>query len=84
MPTPGVNGPWRIALIERGDDPKLIVATITLAEDVTPVQLAQGHFYNWHRVLDFVTARVGEPVELTPISNPAAWSIRPRRKPPAD
>lgn len=79
MPMPGVNGLWRIALIDRGEDAKLILASVTLAEDVTPVQLTEGRFYHWRTVLAFVTERCGEAVELTPLTSPAAWSIRPKR-----
>jgi hypothetical protein len=77
---PGPGGPWRLAVIDRDPaDPKLMLATIVLAEDVTPVQLKQGRFYDWRAVLAFVTARGGQPVELTPFTEPTAWSVSPRR-----
>jgi hypothetical protein len=76
---PGPSGPWRIAVIDRGDDPKLMLATITMAEDITPVQLTDGRYYHWASVLEFVTARVGQPVELTPMTSPAAWTVRAQR-----
>lgn len=80
---PGPGGPWRLAVIDRDPaDAKLIVASITMAEDVTPVQLTDERYYRWQSVLDFVTTRVGQPVELHPMTSPAAWNIRPQRREP--
>ena len=71
------GSPWRLAVMDRGDDAKLMLATIALADDVTSVQLRAGDFYDWKRVLRFITERAGQPVELVPLTHPVAWTIRP-------
>ena len=72
-----IQAPWRIAIVDRSDsDPKLLVAMIGLTGDVLPLTLQDGR-YDWPLVLSFVERRVGEPIELEPMTSPAAWSIRP-------
>jgi hypothetical protein len=78
-----IQAPWRIAVVDKSaTDPKLVVAMIGLPGDVMPLTLTDGR-YDWPAVLRFVERRVGEPIELEPMTEPAAWSIRPvaRRQP---
>jgi hypothetical protein len=73
------NGPYRVLLLSRDpEDPHFLIAAVALPEDILPTSLdATGRYLHWPEVTQWVAARLGEPVELTPIPCPTAWSIRP-------
>lgn len=72
-----ILAPWRVAIVDRSTtDPKLLVAMIGLTGDVLALTLDEGGRYDWPLVLSFVERRVGEAIEMTRLTSPAAWSIR--------
>ena len=72
-------GPWRVLILDRGDDTKWMIATIVLPSDVRPAQLGAGHRYaHWDDIPDWVHAQTGEALELSPVQLPLVWSVRPR------
>ena len=78
-----IQAPWRVAIVDKStSDAKLLVAMIGLPGDVLPLTLDEDGRYDWPLVLSFVERRVGEAVELEPMTSPAAWSIRPATRRP--
>jgi hypothetical protein len=72
------GGLWRVLLLSRDpSDPLWAIASITLAEDVIPAQLDRaGRYQNWSRVCRWTGDRLGLHIELEPIHDALAWSIR--------
>jgi hypothetical protein len=74
---------WRLLILDRTDpdDPRWLIVTVTRDTDVLPAQLdAGGRYLNWPAVTQWASARLGEQVELTPVTEPLAWTIRPARR----
>ena len=72
----GRPGPWRILILDASpDDPMWLIATVTLDSDVRPAAMDGPRYRDWPAVVEWVTAQVGGPVQLTPISA-TAWQLR--------
>jgi hypothetical protein len=73
-----LNGPWRVLLLDRDpEDPRWLLATVTLSADVRPASLdAAGRYTDWTEVVAWVHASAGRPVELTPVPDALAWHVR--------
>jgi hypothetical protein len=76
IPTPG-NGPWRILILDRDpEDPKWILATVTLPSDVRPAALdAAGMTACGQAAAVWVSGLTGRPAGLVPIHDPMAWRV---------
>ena len=73
------NGPWRVLVLDRDpEDPKWIIATVTMAADVRPAVLdAAGRYTGWLAVTEWVAAMVGRPSRARcPCTTrwPGAWT----------
>jgi hypothetical protein len=58
-------------LIDRsGDDPKWIIATVTLPADVRSAEIEPGgwRYADWPAVTEWVRARIGQRARLVPVS----------------
>jgi hypothetical protein len=77
-PTPGATGLWRVVLLDRSaDDPRWIIATVGLPSDVRPAELdAIGRYTGWEQVTRWVRDALGHDVELIPVTDPLAWTVR--------
>ena len=71
------NGPWRVLVLDRDpEDPKWIIATVTMAADVRPALInPAGCYTGWQAVADWAAAMVGRPVALVPIPGALAWRM---------
>jgi len=75
---------WRVLLLDRDpEDPRWLIASITLSSDVLPAWLdPAGRYEDWAQVTQWVRARVGRPVALVPVHDALAWRVdeggRPR------
>ncbi len=71
------NGPWRILILDRDpDDPKWILATVTLPSDVRPALLdAAGGNAGGQAAAAWVAGLTGRPVTLVPIHDVLAWRV---------
>jgi transcriptional regulator with XRE-family HTH domain len=75
------HAPWRLLVLDRDSDsaspdPRWIIATITLPEDVMPASLtAGGDFRDWERVREWVQHRTGTQVALAPATSSSLWRI---------
>jgi hypothetical protein len=70
-------GPWRLLILDSTpDDPKWLLATVTLAADVRPAVMdASGRRYqDWPGVCEWVAGLVGRRVSLVPVSA-VAWRV---------
>jgi hypothetical protein len=78
---PGPTGPWRLLILDRNpDDPKWLIATVTLAGDTRPAVLDVGGGYTgWMGAGNWVSERVGRPVELEGLHDALVWLIREGR-----
>jgi hypothetical protein len=71
------RGPWRILILDRsGDDPKWLLATITMSADVRPAVMEPGgrRYADWPQVTAWVRDQVGREVRLVPIAA-IAWRV---------
>ena len=69
--------PWRMLILDASkDDPKWLIATITMETDVRPaVMEASGSRYrDWPEVTAWVRQQVGGSVTLVPVSA-VAWRV---------
>jgi hypothetical protein len=58
------------------EDPKWIIATVSLSADVHPAVLdAAGRYTGWQAVTEWVAAMVGRPVALVPVHDALAWRV---------
>lgn len=72
------QGPWRIVILDRDpDDPRWLLATITLASDVRPAALdSASRYQDWPAVTDWVAAQAGVPqAALVPMHDVLAWRL---------
>jgi hypothetical protein len=74
---PTDNGPWRVLVLDRDpEDPKWIIATVTMAADVRPAVLdAAGRYTGWQAVTEWAAAMVGRQVALVPVYGALAWRM---------
>jgi hypothetical protein len=72
-----INGPWRVLLLDRDpEDPRWLLATVSLSADVRPAVLdAAGRYSDWAEVSAWVHAQIGTPVALVPVMDALAWRI---------
>ena len=77
------NGPWQILLLDRDpQDAHWLIATVALADDIRVATLdAVGRYQDWPQVTAWTAARLGLPIELTPVHDPLVWTIRRPRNP---
>jgi hypothetical protein len=67
--------PWRMLILDSsGDDPKWLLATVTLSSDVRPAVVENGRYQDWPAVTEWVRGQVGRPVSLVPVSA-VAWRV---------
>jgi hypothetical protein len=58
------------------EDPKWIIATVSMAADVRSAALdAAGGYTGWQAVAEWVAATVGRPVALVPVYGALAWRV---------
>jgi hypothetical protein len=76
IPAPG-NGPWRILILDRDpDDPKWILATVTIPSDVRPAVLdAAGTKAGDRAAAAWVSGLTGRRVVLVRIQGAVAWRV---------
>ncbi len=74
------NGPWRILILDRDrDDPKWILATVTIPSDVRPALLdGAGANASGQAAAAWVSALTGRPVTLVPIPGALVWRVDER------
>jgi len=79
IPVPG-NGPYRILVLDRNpDDPKWLIATVTLPTDVRPARLDAGgrRYLDWQEVCEWACGQVGERLALHTVTDPLVWTCVP-------
>jgi hypothetical protein len=78
---PAPVGPWRLLVLDKDpDDPRWLIATIALPEDVRPARLDMtGRYTDWLEVTAWVAARLDQTIGLAPMNDALAWIIRPAR-----
>jgi hypothetical protein len=72
-----INGPWRVLILDRsGDDPKWIIATVSLSSDVRAAQMEPGgrRYADWPDVTRWVRDQVGQRARLVPVAA-IVWRI---------
>ncbi len=75
IPAPG-NGPWRILILDRDpDDPKWILATVTLPTDVRPLLDTATGNAGRQAAAAWVARLTGRPVALVPLHDVLAWRV---------
>jgi|GEM_PF-3524203 len=77
MRTMTAGKPWRLLILDRDpEDPRWLLATVTLASDVRPADLdAAGRYRGWAQAAAWVTSATGGPVSLVPVHGALAWSV---------
>jgi hypothetical protein len=79
-PQPANAGPWRLVILDRGEDPKWILATVSLPTDVMAAVLDPGGRYTaFKQTTEWVRATLGHAVELQPVTNGLVWIVHERR-----
>ena len=71
------GAPWRVLILDRsGDDPKWIIATVSLSSDVRAAEIEPGgwRYVGWPAVTEWVLGRIGQPARLVPLSA-TVWLI---------
>jgi hypothetical protein len=83
IPVPGPRGQWRVLLLDREPgDPHWLIASVATPEHIRPTTLDPiGRYQDWPLVTAWTAARLGGPVELTPIHDPLVWTIHNPRRP---
>ena len=74
---PTDRAPWRVLVLDRsGDDPKWIIATVSLSSDVRAAEMEpDGRRYaGWPDVKQWVRDQVGQQVRLVPVAA-IVWRI---------
>ena len=74
---PTEKGPWRVLVLDRSsDDPKWIIATVSVTSDVRTAEIEPGglRYAGWPAVSEWVRGRVGQRVRLVPVSA-TVWRI---------
>jgi hypothetical protein len=75
------GAPWRVRILERsGDEPKWIIAIVSLSSDVRAAQMEPGgwRYTDWPNVTRWVRGRVGQRARLVPQSA-TVWLIDAER-----
>ena len=68
-------GPWRLLILDSSpDDPKWLLATVTLPSDVRPAVMQGRRYSDWPEVTDWVGRQVGAKPSLVPISA-VVWRV---------
>jgi hypothetical protein len=78
---PTDRDPWRILVLDRsGDDPKWIIATVSLSSDVLAAEMEPSgwRYADWPSAIQWVHSRVGLRVRLVPVSA-TVWRIDAER-----
>ena len=61
--------PWRLLILDSTpDDPKWLLATITMSSDVRPAAMEGSHYADWPEVTAWVGGQAGSKVSLTPLA----------------
>ena len=70
-------GPWRVLILDRDpEDPRWLMATVTLPSDVRPAVLdAADRYIDWPDVTAWVAAEAGRLVRLVPVAGALASHI---------
>jgi len=70
-------GPWRILVLDRDpEDPRWLLATVTLPSDVQPAELdAAGRYTDWAQVNAWVREQTGRDADLVPVDDALAWTV---------
>jgi hypothetical protein len=71
------DGPWRVLILDRSDDdPKWIIATVSLSSDVRAAEMEPGgrRYAGWPDVTQWVRDQVGQRLRLVPLSA-TVWLI---------
>jgi hypothetical protein len=71
------TGPWRVLVFDRSDDdPKWIIATVSLSSDVRAAEMQPGgrRYADWPDVTQWVRDQVGQRVRLVPVAA-IVWRI---------
>jgi len=74
---PTDRAPWRVLVLDRsGDDPKWIIATVSLPSDVRAAEMEPGgwRYVGWPDVSQWVCDQVGQRVRLVPVAA-IVWRI---------
>jgi hypothetical protein len=69
--------PWRVLILDRsGDDPKWIIATVSVPSDVRAAEMEPGgwRYADWPDVARWVRDQVGQRARLVPLSA-TVWLI---------
>ena len=71
-----MTGPWRVLILDRDpDDPRWLLATVTLPSDVRPtVPDSAGRFTDWPEVAAWVRGQLGQEAVLVPVCDALAWT----------
>jgi hypothetical protein len=72
------GGLFRLLVLDTSDpdDPKWLIATVTLPSDVRPAEMEPGgrRYKNWPEVVAWVTHQAGHPVSLIPLAG-MVWRV---------
>ena len=73
--TPALPGPWRMLILDSsGDDPKWLIATVTLGTDVRAAEMRNGRYTDWQDVTAWVRDQIGQRIRLVPVAA-IVWRI---------
>ncbi len=81
------NGPWRFLILDQDPaDPKWIIVIVTTPGDVQPALIGPGGVPCTlaGEVGQWVSARLGHQVHLTPVTRAQVWSIGQAGSPPGE
>jgi hypothetical protein len=75
--TPVRPGSWRLLILDRDpDDPKWVMATVMLPEDVRPAHVIDSRYTDWDELTSWLRTTLGRPgVDLVPLHRPEVWRI---------